>query len=43
MFKDGERNAIIDGAPGKRLSKTAAGDTGPGRSLLNRRLHGAAR
>ncbi len=29
-FKDGERNAIIDGAPGKRLSKTAAGDTGQG-------------
>jgi hypothetical protein len=23
-FKDGERNAIIDGAPGRKLSRTAA-------------------
>ena len=29
-FKDGERNAIIDGAPGKRLSKTAAGNPDQG-------------
>jgi exodeoxyribonuclease VII large subunit len=29
-FKDGERNAIIDGAPGKRLSKSAAGNPDQG-------------
>jgi exodeoxyribonuclease VII large subunit len=29
-FKDGERNAIIDGAPGRRTTRTAVGDTSQG-------------
>jgi exodeoxyribonuclease VII large subunit len=29
-FKDGERNAIIDGAPGRRLTRSPAGDSGQG-------------
>ena len=40
-FKDGERNAIIDGAPGKRLSRTGGGDTGQGD--LSSKLAAAAR
>ena len=29
-FRDGERNAIIDGAPGRKAARASAGDTGQG-------------